>query len=142
MNYSSSQISLITDSLLEDIAEWQKRPLLDQYAVIWIDAIDYKTRQENKVVSKACMLVLGIDINGKQDILSMSIVQKESAAAWSSILDDLKSRGVEDILFLCSENPTGLNKALEAAFPQSIHQICIVHQVRNALKYVATRIEK
>lgn len=142
VKYSSSQISLITDSLLEDIAEWQKRPLEDQYAVIWIDAIHYKIRQDNKVVSKACMLVLGIDITGKQDILSMSIVHKESAAAWSSILDDLKSRGVKDILFLCSDNLTGLDKAVEANFPQSIHQICIVHQVRNTLKYVSYKDRK
>ena len=142
VKYSSSQISLITDSLLEDIAEWQKRPLEDQYAVIWIDAIHYKIRQDNKVVSKACMLVLCIDITGKQDILSMSIVHKESAAAWSSILDDLKSRGVKDILFLCSDNLTGLDKAVEANFPQSIHQICIVHQVRNTLKYVSYKDRK
>jgi len=142
VKYSSSQISLITDSLLEDIAEWQKRPLEDQYAVIWIDAIHYKIRQDNKVVSKACMLVLGIDITGKQDILSMSIVQKESAAAWSTILDDLKSRGVKDILFLCSDNLPGLDKAVEATFPKSIHQICIVHQVRNTLKYVSYKDRK
>jgi transposase-like protein len=142
VKYSSSQISLITDSLLEDIIEWQKRPLEDQYAVLWIDAIHYKIRQDNKVISKACMLVLGIDMTGKQDILSISIVQKESAAAWSAILDDLKSRGVKDILFLCSDNLTGLDKAVEATFPQSIHQICIVHQVRNTLKYVSYKDRK
>jgi len=88
------------------------------------------------------MLVLGIDITGKQDILSMSIVQKESAAAWSTILDDLKSRGVKDILFLCSDNLPGLDKAVEATFPKSIHQICIVHQVRNTLKYVSYKDRK
>lgn len=142
VKYSSSQISIITDSLLEDITEWQQRPLEDQYAVIWIDAIHYKIRQDNKVISKACMLVLGIDMSGKQDILSMSIVQTESASAWSSILDELKSRGVQDILFLCSDNLTGLDKAVQATFPQSVHQICIVHQVRNTLKYVSYKDRK
>ena len=142
VKYSSSQISIITDSLLEDIVEWQQRPLEDQYAVIWIDAIHYKIRQDNKVLSKACMLVLGIDISGKQDILSMSIVQNESASAWSGVLDDLKSRGVKDILFLCSDNLTGLDKAVQATFPDSVHQVCIVHQIRNTLKYVSYKDRK
>ncbi len=137
VKYSSSQISIITDSIIEDIVEWQQRPLEDQYAVIWIDAIHYKIREDNKVISKACMLVLGIDMTGKQDILSMSIVQNESASAWSGVLDELKSRGVKDILFLCSDNLTGLDKAVQSTFPDSVHQVCIVHQIRNTLKYVS-----
>ena len=142
VKYSSSQVSIITDSLLEDIALWQQRPLEDQYAVIWIDAIHYKIRHEGKVISKACMLVLGIDISGKQDILSMSIVENESASAWSGVLDDLKSRGVKDILFLCSDNLSGIDKAVQAIFPDSVHQICIVHQIRNTLKYVSYKHRK
>ncbi|MBT8189012.1 MAG: IS256 family transposase [Bacteroidia bacterium] len=142
VKYSSSQISIITDSLLEDITEWQQRPLDDQFAVIWIDAIHYKIRQEGKVLSKACMLVLGINMEGKQDILSMSIVHNESASAWSGVLDDLKSRGVKDILFLCSDNLKGLDKAIEATYPDSVHQICIVHQIRNTLKYVSYKDRK
>lgn len=142
VKYSSSQISIITDSLIDDIKEWQERPLDDQYAVLWIDAIHYKIRQDNKVISKACMLVLGINMEGKQDILSMRIVENESAAAWSTILDDLKSRGVKDILFLCSDNLSGIDKAVEAVFPNSVHQICIVHQIRNTLKYVSYKDRK
>lgn len=142
VKYSSSQISIITDSLIDDIKEWQERTLDDQYAVLWIDAIHYKIRQDNKVVSKACMLVLGINMEGKQDILSMRIVENESAAAWSTILDDLKSRGVKDILFLCSDNLSGIDKAVEAVFPNSVHQICIVHQIRNTLKYVSYKDRK
>ena len=137
VTYSTSQISIITDHLLKDIKAWQQRPLQDRYALVWIDAIHYKIRQDSKVISKACMLISGIDMEGKQDILSMSIVEKESASAWMSILDDLKSRGVEDILFLCSDNLKGLDKAVEAVFPNSIHQICIVHQIRNSLKFVS-----
>ena len=142
VKYSTSQVSIITNTLLEDIKAWQQRPLEDQYAVIWIDAIHYKIRQENKVISKACMLVLGIDMSGKQDILSMSIVENESASAWSAILDDLRSRGVKDVLFMCSDNLTGLDKAVQASFPKSVHQICIVHQIRNSLKYVSYKDRK
>ena len=142
VKYSTSQVSIITNSLLEDIKLWQQRPLDDQYAVIWIDAIHYKIRKDNKVISKACMLVLGIDMLGKQDILSMSVVENESASAWSVILDDLKSRGLKDVLFLCSDNLTGLDKAVQACFPKSVHQICIVHQVRNSLKFVSYKDRK
>jgi len=136
VKYSTSQISMITNQLLSDIREWQIRPLADQYAVVWIDAIHYKIRQDGKVISKACMVVLGIDMDGRQDILSLSILENESAAGWMGILDNLKSRGVKDILFLCSDNLSGITKAGEAVFPNSIHQICIVHQVRNSLRYV------
>ena len=136
VKYSTSQISTITNQLLADIRLWQNRPLSDQYAVVWIDAIHYKIRQDGKVISKACMVVLGIDMDGYQDILSLSIVQNESASGWMTILDNLKARGVQDILFLCSDNLSGITKAAEAVFPSSIHQICILHQIRNSLRYV------
>jgi transposase-like protein len=142
VEYSTSQVSIITNQLLKDIKEWQQRPLQDQYAVVWIDAIHYKIRQEGKVISKACMIVLGIDMEGKQDILSMAIVENESASAWSGILDDLQSRGLQDILILCSDNLKGLDKAVKAIYPHSIHQICIVHQIRNSLKYVSYKDRK
>lgn len=142
VDYSTSQVSIITNQLLEDIKEWQQRPLQDQYAVVWIDAIHYKIRQDSKVISKACMIVLGIDMEGKQDILSMAIVENESASAWSGILDDLQARGLQDILILCSDNLKGLDKAVKAIYPQSVHQICIVHQIRNSLKYVSYKDRK
>ncbi len=137
VEYSTSQVSIITNQLLDDIKEWQIRPLEDQYAVVWIDAIHYKIRHEGKVISKACMIALGINMEGQQDILSMSIVENESAVSWMNILDDLKSRGVSDILFLCSDNLSGLDKSVEAVYPDSIRQICIVHQIRNTMKYVS-----
>ncbi len=142
LQYSTSQVSIITNQLLKDIKEWQQRPLQDQYAVIWIDAIHYKIRQDAKVISKACMIVLGIDMEGKQDMLSMAIVENESAAAWSGILDDLQSRGLQDILFLCSDNLKGLDKAVEAIYPQSVPQICVVPQIRNSLRYVSYKDRK
>ncbi|MEA1787628.1 IS256 family transposase [Arenibacter sp. GZD96] len=142
VQYSTSQVSIITNQLLEDIKQWQNRPLEDVYPIVWIDAIHYKIRQEGKVISKACMIVLGVNTEGQQDILSMSIVETEKAAAWMSILDDLRSRGVKDIFFLCSDNLSGLDKAVEAIFPGSIRQICIVHQIRNSLKYVSYKDRK
>lgn len=142
VNYSTSQVSIITNQLLEDIKLWQNRPLDDVYPIIWIDAIHYKIRHEGKVISKACMIVLGVNVEGQQDILSMSIVETEKASAWMSILDDLRTRGVKDIFFLSSDNLSGLDKAVEAIFPESIRQICIVHQIRNSLKYVSYKDRK
>lgn len=142
VKYSTSQVSIITNSLLEDIREWQQRPLEDQYAIVWIDAIHYKIRHEGKVISKACMIILGIDMQGRQDILSMHIIQNESASGWSSMLTDLLQRGVKDILIICSDNLNGLDKAIEATFPQSVRQICIVHQIRNSLKHVSYKDRK
>ncbi len=135
--YSTSQISIITDAMLDEIRTWQVRPLEDRYAVIWIDAIHYKIRHEGRVLNKACMLVIGIDMDGRQDLLGIYITQVESAGAWMGILDDLKSRGVNDILFICSDNLPGMDKAIEAVYPKTVRQICIVHQVRNSLKHVS-----
>lgn len=142
VEYSTSQVSIITNQLLEDIQEWQNRPLEDIYPIIWIDAIHYKIRQEGKVISKACMIVLGVNVEGQQDILSMTIVETETASSWMVILDDLRNRGVRDIFFLCSDNLPGLDKAIEAIYPNSIRQICIVHQIRNSLKYVSYKDRK
>lgn len=137
VSYSPTKVSQITNNLLEDIKDWQTRPLESIYAVIWIDAIHYKIRQDGKVVSKAAYIVLGIDMEGRQDILSIQVLGNESAAAWMGIFNDLIARGVEDILFLCSDNLSGIQTAVETAFPKSVHQICIVHQIRNSLKHVS-----
>lgn len=139
VKYSTSQVSIITNTLMEDIEQWQIRPLQDQYAMVWIDGIHYKIRQDGKIISKAAMIVLGVDMQGMQDILSIDIVENESASAWMGMLNDLTMRGVEDILFLCSDNLTGLDKAVEAVFPKSIRQVCIVHQIRNSLKFVSSK---
>lgn len=142
VKYSTSQVSIITNTLMEDIELWQSRPLQDQYAMVWIDGIHYKIRQDGKVISKAAMIVLGVDMQGMQDILSIDIVENESASAWMGMLKDLTMRGVEDILFLCSDNLNGLDKAVEAVFPKSIRQVCIVHQIRNCLKFVYHKDKK
>jgi transposase-like protein len=140
--YSTSQVSIITNSLLEDIKAWQTRPLDDIYPIVWIDAIYYKIRQDGTVKSRAAMIVLGVNIEGKQDILSIHIMESESAAGWMEMLTDLKSRGVKDIFFLCSDNLKGLEKAIESVYPSSIRQICIVHQIRNSLRMVSYKDRK
>jgi len=142
VEYSTSQVSIITNSLLEDIRKWQTRPLDDIYPIIWIDAIHYKIRQDGKVKSKAAMIILGINTEGRQDILSVHIMETESASGWMEMLNDLKSRGVQDIIFLCSDNLKGLEKAIEAVYPKSIRQVCIVHQIRNSLKFVSYKDRK
>ncbi|MBY5960302.1 IS256 family transposase [Membranicola marinus] len=142
VKYSKGAISVITNSLLKDIADWQSRPLEDQYAVIWIDAIHYKIREDGRVLSKAILVVMGISMEGVQDVLSLKVYETESASVWMEMLSDLKSRGVEDILFMCSDNLKGLDKAVQAVYPQSIHQICIVHQIRNTLKFVSYKERK
>ena len=127
---------------MDDIQQWQRRPLQDQYAMVCIDGIHYKIRQDGKIISKAAMIVLGVDMQGMQEILSIDIVENESASAWMGMLKDLTMRGVEDILFFCSDNLTGLDKAVEAVFPKSIRQVCIVHQIRNSLKFVYHKDKK
>jgi len=142
IQYSKSQVSIITNSLLEEIEQWRCRPLDDQYAVIWIDAIHYKIRQDGQVKSKACLVVLGINMEGYQDILGLYIFEKESASVWMEVLEDLKIRGVKDVFFICSDNLNGLSNAIQAAFPQSINQVCVVHQIRNSLRYVSYKDRK
>jgi len=136
VKYSTSKVSLITNTLLDDIQEWRTRPIATKYAVLWIDAIHYKIRQDGKVISKACMVALGIDLEGKQDILGLYIVENESASAWLNILNDLKIRGMKDVLFLCSDNLSGIQQAVQTALPKTTHQICIVHQIRNSVKCI------
>jgi len=140
--YSTSEVSVITNSLLEDIKSWQNRPLDDIYPIIWIDAIHYKIRQDGTVRSKAAMIILGVNLEGQQDILSIHIMETESASGWMEMLTDIKSRGVKDIFILCSDNLAGLDKAIEAVYPKSIRQICIVHQIRNSLKIVSYKDRK
>jgi transposase-like protein len=142
VTYSTSQISVITNRLMDDIRQWQSRPIDSAYAVLWIDAIHYKIRHEGRVITKAAMLIMGINLDGEQDMLGIYICENESAAAWSQIFTDLKSRGMDDVLFLCSDNLSGLQKAVEANFPNTVHQICIVHQVRNSLKFVPHKDKK
>jgi transposase-like protein len=134
---SPSTISRITERVTEDIIVWQNRPLDPVYMVLWMDAIVFKVRKDNKVVNKAIYLAIGLKTNGHKEVLGMWLGDTESASFWMGVLTDMKSRGVEDILITATDNLNGFTKTIQTVFPEATTQICIVHQVRNACKYVS-----
>jgi len=142
VDVSPSLISKITDRLLPKIEEWLNRPLDRIYPVIYIDSIFYKVRQEGKVVQKAVNVVIGINTDGYKELLGFWISETESASYWLKVLNDLKSRGVEDVLIFSVDGLSGINKAINNVYPQADIQRCIVHQVRNSLKYVPWKERK
>lgn len=139
---SDTEVSRITNKLLEQIHAWQNRPLESQYPVIWMDAIHFKIRDNYKVISKAVYIIVGLTNDGYKEALSIWIGENETSTFWMQVLDDLKARGVEDIFVSVSDNLTGLTKAISTIFPKSLTQICIVHQVRNSLNRVARKDKK
>lgn len=134
---SDSTISRITDKILPIVKEWQERPLEEIYAVVFMDAIHYHVRNEGRIVKRAVYVAIGIDMEGHKDVLGMYVGQNESAKFWLSILNGLKNRGVEDILIACVDGLTGFPQAIEAVFPDTEIQQCIIHQIRNATKFVS-----
>lgn len=139
---SESFISNVTDKLLPQIEDWQNRPLSDIYPVVFIDAIHYSVRDNGVIRKLAAYVVLGINSEGKKEVLTISIGENESSKYWLSILNELKNRGVKDILILCADGLTGIKEAITAAFPRTEYQRCIVHQVRNTLKFVPEKDRK
>ena len=139
---SEGFISDVTDKLLPQIEEWQKRPLSEIYPVVFIDAIHYSVRDNNVIRKLAAYVILGITCEGRKEVLSIQIGENESAKYWLSVLNELRNRGVKDILILCADGLTGIREAIAAAYPQTEYQRCIVHQVRNTLKYVADKDRK
>lgn len=133
---SSDMISDITDKIIPDIQDWQKRKLDKVYPVVFIDAIHFSVKDNGQVVKKAAYVILGVDMEGIKQVLSIIVGENESAKMWLSILNDLKNRGVQDILILCSDGLTGIKEAINTAYPKAEYQRCIVHQIRNSLKYV------
>ena len=134
---SASMVSIITDKILPTIAEWQSRPLERVYPIVFLDAIHFKVRKENRIINKAAYSVLGISITGQKDILGIWVGESESASFWLGVCNDIKNRGVQDILIACTDNLAGFTEAINAAFPKTEIQLCIVHQIRNSLKYVS-----
>ena len=134
---SDSTISRITDKILPIVKEWQERPLEEIYAVVFMDAIHYHVRNEGRIVKRAVYIAIGIDMEGCKDVLGMYVGQNESAKFWLSILNGLKNRGVEDILIACVDGLTGFPQAIEAVFPDTEIQQCIIHQIRNTTKFVS-----
>ena len=137
LDISDSTISRITDKILPIVKEWQERPLESVYAIVFMDAIHYHVRNEGRIVKRAVYIAIGIDMDGHKDVLGMYVGQNESAKFWLSILNGIKNRGVEDILIACVDGLTGFPQAIEAVFPQTEIQQCVIHQIRNTTKFVS-----
>jgi len=134
---SSNLISRITDKVMPLVTEWQNRPLDAVYPIVFLDGIVFKVRKDARVVNKCLYSVLGINMEGRKEILGMWISDNESASFWASICNELKNRGVCDILIACRDNLSGFSQAIETAFPHTEQQLCIIHQIRNSTKYVS-----
>lgn len=139
---SAMTLSEITDRVIPKVKEWQNRPLDDVYPIVFMDAMHYKVRDNGRVVSRAVYNILAVDKEGRKDLIGMYLSESEGANFWLSVLTDLKSRGVKDILIACTDNLTGFTEAILSIFPQTEIQKCIIHQIRNSLKYIASKDQK
>lgn len=139
---STNILSEITDRVVPRVKEWQSRPLEPVYCIVWLDAMRFKVREEGKVKHKALYNILGINKEGKKEILGMYVSESEGANFWLQVLTDLNSRGVKDILIACTDNLTGFSEAILSVFPKAEIQLCVIHQIRNSLKYVASKDQK
>lgn len=134
---SHAMVSNITDTIIPKIVEWQNRPLHKVYPIVFIDAIHFNVKEDNRIIKKAAYIILGVDTDGFKDVLGIWIGENESSKFWLGTFNDLKNRGVEDILIMCSDGLTGIKEAISAAFPKTMQQRCIVHLIRNSVKFVS-----
>jgi len=139
---SHSTLSEITDRIIPKVKEWQSRPLESLYTIVWLDAMHYKVKDGGRVVSRAVYNVLAVNKDGRKELIGMYISESEGANFWLGVLTDLKSRGLKDILIASIDNLTGFAEAIATVFPQVEIQSCVVHQIRNSLKYVASKDQK
>ncbi|ERI63196.1 transposase, Mutator family [Capnocytophaga sp. oral taxon 863 str. F0517] len=139
---STSTISRITEAISNEVIAWQNRPLEEQYLVVWMDSIVFKVREGSKVINKTIYLAIGLNKEGFKEVLGMWLGKNESASFWMTVLTDLKARGVQDIFITATDNLNGFTETINAVFPKSKTQICIVHQIRNACKYVSYKDRK
>ena len=139
---SEGFISDVTDKILPQIEDWQNRPLDEVYPILYIDAIHYSVRDNGVIRKLAAYVILGINTEGKKEVLSITVGDNESSKYWLSVLNELKNRGAKDILIICADGLSGIKEAIAAAFPKTEYQRCIVHQVRNTLKYVPDKDRK
>ena len=137
LDVSDTTVSRITDKILPVAKEWQQRPLESIYAVVFLDAIHYHVRSEGQIVKKAVYIAIGIDLDGKKDVLGMWVGENESAKFWATVLNGLRNRGVEDIFIACTDNLNGFSDAIAAVYPKTDIQNCIIHQLKNSSKYVS-----
>jgi len=139
VNVGRDLISRVTDAVMEDVREWQQRPLDDVYPVVFLDALVLKIREGGSVQRRACYLALGVTLEGERDVLGMWFQETEGAKFWMQVLSELKQRGVNDILLCCVDGLKGFPEAIEAIFPATVVQTCVVHLIRHSLKYVPRR---
>ena len=142
VSISTATISAATDKIITQVKEWQARPLEALYPFVWLDAIHYKVKDGGKYVSKAVYTILGVGVDGKKEILGLYLSESEGANFWLSVLTDLQARGVEDILIASVDGLKGFPEAINAIFPQTEVQLCIVHQIRNSIRYIASKDQK
>lgn len=139
---STSTISRITDRISNDIVAWQNRPLEPVYLIVWMDGIVFKVRENSKVVNKTIYVAVGLKRDGRKEVLGLWLGKNESSAFWMGVLTDMKARGVEDMLITATDNLNGFTDTIRTVFPESSTQICVVHQIRNACKYVVWKDKK
>jgi len=142
IDVSPTMVSKVTDKILPVVTEWQSRPLERIYPIIYLDAIHFKVRKENRIINKAAYSVMGINLDGQKDILGIWVGENESASFWLGVCNDLKNRGVQDILIACKDGLSGFSEAISTVFPKAEIQLCIIHQLRNSLKYVSWKEQK
>jgi transposase-like protein len=139
---SATTLSSITDKVIPLVKEWQQRPLEDLYCIVWMDAMFYKVKEEGRTQTRCVYNILGINREGKKEVLGMYTSPSEGANFWLAVITDLKQRGVSDILIACIDGLNGFEEAIRTVFPQTEVQTCVVHQIRNSLKYIASKDQK
>lgn len=139
---SESFISDVTDKILQEIEDWQNKPLDEIYPILFIDAVHFSVREDNRIKKLAAYVILAITLDGRKDVISLQVGENESSKYWLGIMNELKNRGVKDVMIICADGLSGIKEAISAAFPNTEYQRCIVHQVRNTLKYVSYKDRK
>ena len=139
---SHTVLGQITDRIIPDVKAWQNRPLEPLYCIVWLDAMHYKVKVDGRITHKALYNILGINKEGRKEILGMYLSESEGANFWLQVLTDLNNRGLKDILIACTDNLRGFTDAILSIFPKAQVQLCIVHQIRNSLKYIASKDQK
>jgi transposase-like protein len=142
ISVSPAMVSKVTDKVIPIIYDWHSRPLEKVYTIVYLDAIHFKVKQDHRIINKAAYTVLGVNTEGIKDILGLWIGENESASFWLSVCNDLKNRGVEDILIACKDGLSGFSEAINAVFPKTRIQLCVIHQLRNNTKYISTKYRK
>jgi putative transposase len=139
---SATTLSAITDKVIPLVKEWQQRPLEDLYCIVWLDAMFYKVKEEGRTQTRCVYNILGINKDGKKEVLGMYVSHSEGANFWLGVINDLKQRGVEDILIACIDNLKGFDEAIRTIYPKTDVQTCVVHQIRNSIKYIASKDQR